>query len=94
VDTADKVLRITADKHTAEYAADDVEHLLQASESHRFHFTTWLPHLQRLDGAEPTIDHVFSNDVLAVVASLTGAQLQRTTDKVRSPARTQTLQTD
>jgi hypothetical protein len=85
VDTADKVLRITADKHTAEYAADDVEQLLQASQTHRFHFTAWLPHLKTLDGAEPTIDDVFSNDVLATVASLTGAQLQRTTDKVGPP---------
>ncbi|KAF2449766.1 hypothetical protein P171DRAFT_379938 [Karstenula rhodostoma CBS 690.94] len=82
VNTADKVLRITADKHTAEYAANDVEQLLLASESQRFHFNTWVPHLKTLNGAEPTIDSVFPGDVLATVTSLTGAQLQRATDQI------------
>ncbi|KAL5416573.1 hypothetical protein PMIN03_002112 [Paraphaeosphaeria minitans] len=82
VNTVDKVLRITADKHTAEYAANDVEQLLQASETQRFHFTTWVPHLETIDGSEPTTERVFPDDVLATVTALTGAQLQRVADKI------------
>ncbi|KAL1600785.1 hypothetical protein SLS60_007173 [Paraconiothyrium brasiliense] len=81
VNTADKVLRITADKHTAEYAADDVEQLLQASESRRFHLNDWIPHIETLGSAEPTTDDVFPEDVRATVASLTGAQIQIVSDK-------------
>ncbi|KAJ4360937.1 uncharacterized protein N0V89_001506 [Didymosphaeria variabile] len=81
VNAADKVLRITADKHTAEYAADDVERLLQASESRRFHLNEWIPHLETLGTAEPTTADVFPEDVRATVASLTGAQIQIVTDK-------------
>lgn len=84
VNTADKVLRITADKHTAEYAANDVELLLQTSETQRFHFPTWLPHMEKINGIEPTTDDVFPDDVLATVSALTGAQLQRSPDKVRT----------
>lgn len=94
VDTADKVLRITADKHTAEYAANDVELLLQASESQRFHFSTWVPHLEMIDGAEPTAERVFSDDLMATVTALTGAQLQRATNEVRSMSRTSMLPTN
>lgn len=79
----DKVLRITADKHAAEYAADDVEELLQSTEVRRFQLKSWLPSLDTVSGAEPSLDNVFPDHVLREVAALTGAYLQRATDSVR-----------
>lgn len=79
VSAADKVVRITADKHTAEYTADDVEQLLQASESLRVNLKDWSPLLE-IDN--PTVENVFPQNVLSTVGSLTGAYLQRATDTV------------
>lgn len=81
---SEKVLRITADKFTAEYAADDIEQLLQKSESRRLHFKPWVPHLKTVNGIVPSINDVFpeSGEVLRTVVTMTGAYLQRTTDSV------------
>jgi hypothetical protein len=80
---ADNVLRITADKSAAEYAADDVELLLQSTEAVHFHIKTWRPYLELVSGAEPTVYNVFPDHVLQTVGALTGAYLQRTTKSVR-----------
>ncbi|KAF2875468.1 mitochondrial inner-membrane-bound regulator-domain-containing protein [Massariosphaeria phaeospora] len=47
------VLRITADKSTAEYAADDVEQLLQRTESKRFTLSDWTPLLAEHPSPRP-----------------------------------------
>ena len=80
---ADKVLRITADKSAAEYAADDVELLLQSTEVVRFHVKTWEPYLKLASGAETTFRDVFPDHVLQTVGALTGVYLQPSTDAVR-----------
>ncbi|KAJ4304846.1 hypothetical protein N0V90_000374 [Kalmusia sp. IMI 367209] len=81
IHATDKVLRITADKHTAEYAADDVERLLQGSESHRFHIKPWSRYL--LDPTLPATPHdMFSKEDLQTVTTMTGAYLQPTTTTI------------
>lgn len=83
ISATDKVLRITADKTAAEYAADDVEQLLQASETLRFHLKPWIPSLNIVRREKQDLtDQIFPKNVLQVVAKLTGAYLQPSTDLV------------
>jgi hypothetical protein len=69
------VLRITADKNTAEYAADDVEQLLQNTETRRFHLKPWIPYLDtNYTAAE--LSRVIPERSLEAVATMTGATVQ------------------
>jgi hypothetical protein len=71
------VLRITADKNTAEYAADDVERLLQNTETKRFHLRPWIPYLDD-NYTTGELVHVIPETSLNAVASMTGVSLQVT----------------
>ena len=86
ISAADKVLRITADKTAAEYAADDVEQLLQESETRRFHLKPWASHLKLVRSEDQDLtDQIFPKDVLQAIATLTGAYLQPSTEMVCRP---------
>jgi len=69
------VLRITADKNTAEYAADDVEQLLQNTETKRFNLKPWIPHLDT-NYTTAELSQVIPSKSLEAVAAMTGATVQ------------------
>jgi hypothetical protein len=64
------VLRVTADKATAEYAADDIESLLQKAHSHKFQIKPWLPYLDS-NGTPDAFRAIYSEQTLNVVSSMT-----------------------
>jgi hypothetical protein len=70
------VLRITADKNTAEYAADDIEQLLQNTETKHFHLNPWVPYLDKDYTTGGELIRIISEKSLNAVASMTGATLQ------------------
>ena len=71
----DNVVRITADKNTAEYAADDVEALLQDCKSDLFDLEPWIPSLETAY-ATAEVGAIFPEEALREVASMTGALVQ------------------
>ncbi|KAF2676140.1 hypothetical protein K458DRAFT_380438 [Lentithecium fluviatile CBS 122367] len=71
------VLRITADKNTAEYAADDIETILQKTERKQINLNPWIPYLDKNCTAGDLVD-VISDKSLEAIASLTGAFVQKT----------------
>jgi hypothetical protein len=77
---ADSVLRITADKSSAEYAADDVEQLLKKTELQTFNIDPWLDYIQedRVPKDKPT--RMFSPATLHEVERLSGTIIQIVSD--------------
>ncbi|KAF1843054.1 uncharacterized protein K460DRAFT_378289 [Cucurbitaria berberidis CBS 394.84] len=71
------VLRITADKHTAEYAANDVEEALQNAEGKRLQLKTWQPLLvnEKVPKNDKLISLFTQND-LDTVMNLTRTSIQ------------------
>jgi hypothetical protein len=74
------VLRITADKSTAEYAANDIEEALQKTTSKRLNLDTWKALL--VGGAVPTdrelsFDLVCSQQDFDVVSALTRTSIEK-----------------
>jgi hypothetical protein len=74
------VLRITADKSTAEYAANDIEEALQNTTSKRLNLDTWKALL--IEGTVPTdkeltLDLVYSQQDFDVVSTLTRTSIEK-----------------
>lgn len=80
----DKVLRITADKHTAEYAADDVKQLLNGSILHTFDIKPWARYWVD-PGLIATPQALFAKSDLQTLRTMTGAYLQLANDYVCHP---------
>jgi hypothetical protein len=76
------VLRITADKTTAEYAADDIEEALQSTEVKKVQLQPWIPYLEKgkvpKDGMLATL---YTQKDFDMVTSLTRASIQRMDNK-------------
>ena len=84
----DNVLRITADKVSAEYAAGDIEKVLAAVVTDKFSLTEWLPFLDKYDPPVKKISQAFSQGDLQMVQGLTGALIQESTSSkliIRAP---------
>ncbi|KAF2794827.1 hypothetical protein K505DRAFT_374358 [Melanomma pulvis-pyrius CBS 109.77] len=74
------VLRITADKSTAEYAADDVQQLLQNTETLRLNLEPWLPFMTEDAVAKNSTTKRLPPRTLEAVAKLSGTYIQVVTD--------------
>jgi hypothetical protein len=70
------VLRITADKSTAEYAADDVQDLLKNAETERFSLEPWLPFMLEDKVDKNSTAAKISPEVLASVGKLSETYIQ------------------
>lgn len=66
------VLRITADKSTAEYAADDIEELLRDTEVQKFDIQPWVWAIQEDRLPKDNLSSIFSQDSLQTVGQLSG----------------------
>jgi hypothetical protein len=64
------VLRITADKNTAEYTADDVQAVLKNTETGRFSLEPWLPFMVEDTVHKDSTAHRLSSEGLATVGKL------------------------
>lgn len=71
------VLRITADKSSAEYAADDVEQLLKETESKTFHLQPWLDCIQAGSSTQ-----ILTQGTLRKIGKLSGTRLQMVSDSL------------
>jgi hypothetical protein len=77
------VIRITADKTTAEYAANDIEEVLQNTASRKVNLRSWLPLLA--EGTLPKdgqLQSLFSQGDLDVVSRLTRTNIAWTGNTV------------
>jgi hypothetical protein len=72
--SAHSIVRITADKISAEYAADDVEQLLQSVEVKYFDLRAWAPYLEKHNAPEDTTK-LFSAQGLHLVTEMTEANV-------------------
>ena len=72
------VLRITADKNTAEYAANDVEEALQSTEVKKLQLKPWIPCLakDKVPG-DKKLATLYTQEDFDMVTSLTRASVQR-----------------
>jgi hypothetical protein len=71
-------LRITADKATAEYAADDIEEALQGTESKKMNLKPWIPCLEK--DKQPTdqkLAPLYTEKDFEAVTAFTRASIQR-----------------
>jgi hypothetical protein len=74
------VLRITADKSTAEYAANDIEEALQNTTSTRMNVSTYKALLAEgvvPKDKEPALDLVFSQQDFDVVSAITRTNIEK-----------------
>jgi hypothetical protein len=72
------ILRITADKTTAEYAANDVEEALRNSQGQKMHLKPWLPYLREDDvPANQKLATLYPEVDLQMVTSFTRTSIQR-----------------
>ncbi|KAL5116451.1 hypothetical protein ACEQ8H_005687 [Pleosporales sp. CAS-2024a] len=72
------ILRITADKTTAEYAANDVEEALQKIELKKVQLKAWIPHLE--EGTVPKdkkLAKLYDDDDFRLITSLMRSNIQR-----------------
>lgn len=81
------IIRITADKSTAEYAANDIEEALQHTEVRRMHLKNYLKVL--VDGAVPKDEKLdlavlYSQKDLGAIASLTKTSIAVTARNIVS----------
>ena len=84
----DVVVRITADKSTAEYAANDIQELLQSTETIRLNLEPWVPFLEEDPAAKDGTAKRLSLKALAAVGNLTRTYIQLVTkEMVLSPPR-------
>lgn len=79
---AEYVLRITADKTTAEYAAQDVQDILAKVTTNKLRLKPWLPFLKQTRVSENTDPvKLYKQDDFDVVCSQTGTTIQRMDNK-------------
>jgi hypothetical protein len=72
------VLRITADKTTADYAANDIEEALRKHITSKLQLKTWIPHLE--EGKAPADERLatlYSDEDFRIVTNVTRASIQR-----------------
>lgn len=72
------VLRITADKTTAEYAANDIVEALRTHIASKLQLKTWIPHLE--EGKAPTdgkLATLYSDEDFRIVTNATRTSIQR-----------------
>lgn len=74
------ILRITAAKSNAEYAADDIEELLKSTHAQTFLIKPWVPLLQEDQVPKKKLFEIFSRDSLRTVGDLTGTALKALSD--------------
>ena len=72
------VIRITAPKSNAEYAANDIEQLLQDTETHKFRLQDWdnagLLDKSRIPGED--LIKIYTSESLEIVGKASGAYIQ------------------
>ena len=81
------VLRITADKSTAEYAANDIEEALQNTTSKRMNVDTYKALLAEEvipKDKEPALDLVYSQQDFDVVSALTRTNIEKVNETMVS----------
>lgn len=72
------MLRITADKTTAEYAADDIEEALRNVHSQKLRLKNWANILDKAKlPADNKLVTLYTDDDFNLVTSLVGASVQR-----------------
>jgi hypothetical protein len=72
------VLRITADRTTAEYVADDIEEALQNVETKKVQLKSWIPWLDTAKVPEDQkLATLYTEEDFHMVTSLTRASIQR-----------------
>jgi hypothetical protein len=72
------ILRITADKTTAEYAANDIEEALKNIERKKMHLKAWIPCLkQDKVPKDQKLTTLYTDEDFQMVTSLTSASIQR-----------------
>ncbi|KAF2029350.1 hypothetical protein EK21DRAFT_68022 [Setomelanomma holmii] len=72
------VIRITADKNTAEYAADDVDKALDSTEVRKLQLKSWIPSLkQEKVPNNQKLATLFTQEDFDMITSLTRASIQR-----------------
>ncbi|KAF2476899.1 uncharacterized protein BDR25DRAFT_370716 [Lindgomyces ingoldianus] len=74
------VLRITADKSSAEYAAEDIQNHLLNTELQQFNLKPWVPFLSEDQMMGKKLSSVLSQQNLQAAEKLSGAQVQELTD--------------
>ncbi|CAI6333173.1 unnamed protein product [Periconia digitata] len=74
IDASSSVIRITADKTTAEYAADDIEQLLKGIHSTRLDLKKWIPYLSDYDESKGMRAYLPDN-VLHNISAMTQASV-------------------
>ncbi|KAF1958334.1 hypothetical protein CC80DRAFT_442254 [Byssothecium circinans] len=77
---ANNVVRITADKNTAEYAADDIEQLIQNVETKSLDLEAWAPYLAENTSVEG-VKRLFSEKDLRAVSTMTEASIFVTSER-------------
>jgi hypothetical protein len=76
---AHSVLRITADKTTAEYAANDIEEALQNTVTRKMQLRPWIPCLEENNSPKDrNLEKLYTQDDLDMVTSLTRTSIQKT----------------
>jgi hypothetical protein len=71
-------LRITADKSTAEYAADDIEEALHGTESKKMNLKPWIPCLEKdKQPADQKLAPLYTEEDFDAVTTFTRASVQR-----------------
>jgi hypothetical protein len=73
------VLRITADKNSAEYAARDVEAVLKGTSRLQLNLEPWRPFLAKKHQALSNLNEVFKPQDIAFVERMAGVIVQMTT---------------
>lgn len=72
------ILRITANKTTCEYAADDIEEALQNIETKKLQLKPWIPWLEEAKIPEDKkLATLYTEEDFRMVTSLTRASIQR-----------------
>jgi hypothetical protein len=72
------ILRITADKTTAEYVAEDIEEALQNVETKKVQLKAWIPWLEKAKVPEDKkLATLYTEEDFRMVTSLTRASIQR-----------------
>ncbi|KAH4112949.1 hypothetical protein HBH47_217740 [Parastagonospora nodorum] len=72
------VLRITADKTTADYAANDIEEALRKHITSKLQLKTWIPHLEEGKApADEKLATLYSDEDFRIVTNVTRASIQR-----------------
>lgn len=80
IDWSSSVLRITADKSSAEYAADDIEHHLRNTEVQKFFVDRWSCMMQEDEVPKGKLVDIFPGNSLKTVGRLTATMIQAVSD--------------